>query len=170
MKKITKTAIVSFGTVALLLGGAGAGYAASNWQQGHANMVQTQANLDKLANQLSKDKTKLENKQQELQQAKNTQADLQKQLEKAQSDYQLLKNNDYQEKIQAIQNEVQRGNDRVAEKQKEVNALNDEVSDLKRELDNKKQPDSDSDMAQAITDAQDTRDKSDQLVNQYVEK
>lgn len=30
MKKIANTTIVSFGTVALLLGGAGVGYAASN--------------------------------------------------------------------------------------------------------------------------------------------
>lgn len=34
MKKIASTTIVSFGAVALLLGGAGVGYAASNWQ-GH---------------------------------------------------------------------------------------------------------------------------------------
>lgn len=71
MKKLTKTTIVSFGATALLLGGAGTGYAASNWQ-GHANMVQIQINLDKLANQLSKNKTDLTDAQQALQQANNT--------------------------------------------------------------------------------------------------
>ena len=56
MKKLIKTTIVSFGATALLLGGAGAGYAASNWQ-GHENMLQIQTNLNKLATQLSKNKT-----------------------------------------------------------------------------------------------------------------
>ena len=42
------------------------------------------------------------------------------------------------------------------------------VSDLSSQL--AKQKPSDSDTAQAIQDAQDLRDKSDRLVNQYVEK
>lgn len=185
MKKLTKTTIASLGAAALLLGGAGVGYAASNWQ-GHANMVQIQINLDKLANQLSKNKTDLTNAQQALQQANNSQTDLQNQLAQAKSDYKALqdqrtadqnsfndqlagKQAEIQQKIQEIQDKIKEGNDKVADKQKEVDALNQKVSDLNTQLANQKQS-SDADMAQAIKDAQDTRDKSDQIVNQYVEK
>lgn len=185
MKKLTKTTIVSFGAVALLLGGAGVGYAASNWQ-GHANMVQIQINLDKLANQLSKNKTDLTNAQQALQQANNSQTDLQNKLAQAKSDYKALqdqrtadqnsfndqlagKQAEIQQKIQEIQQKIKEGNDKVSEKQKEVNALNQKVSDLNNQLSAQKQS-NDADMAQAIKDAQDTRDKSDQIVNQYVGK
>ena len=185
MKKLTKTTIVSFGATALLLGGAGAEYAASNWQ-GHANMVQIQINLDKLANQLSKNKTDLTDAQQALQQANNTQADLQNQLAQAKSDYKVLqdqrtadqnsfnnqlaaKQTEIQQKIQEIEQKIQEGKDNVANKQKEVDYLNKKVSDLNNQLTNQNQS-TDADMAQAIKDAQDTRDKSDQIVNQYVEK
>lgn len=185
MKKLTKTTIVSFGATALLLGGAGAGYAASNWQ-GHANMVQIQINLYKLANQLSKNKTDLTDAQQALQQANNTQADLQNQLAQAKSDYKVLqdqrtadqnsfnnqlaaKQTEIQQKIQEIEQKIQEGKDNVANKQKEVDYLNKKVSDLNNQLTNQNQS-TDADMAQAIKDAQDTRDKSDQIVNQYVEK
>lgn len=184
MKKIANTTIVSFGAVALLLGGAGAGYAASNWQ-GHANMVQTESNLDKLATQLIKDKNNLESAQQELQQAKNAQADLQKKLAEAESEEQTLKDqhtkdqqqiaadktdiqNKIQEKIDGIRDQAQRDNALVNEKQKAVDDLKKKVSDLSSQL--AKQKPSDSDTAQAIQDAQDLRDKSDRLVNQYVEK
>ena len=177
MKKIANTTIVSFGAVALLLGGAGAGYAASNWQ-GHANMVQTESNLDKLATQLIKDKNNLESAQQELQQAKNAQADLQKKLAEAESEKKTLQDqhtkdqadiqNKIQEKIDGIRDQAQRDNGRVNEKQKEVDDLKKKVSDLSSQL--AKQKPSDSDTAQAIQDAQDLRDKSDRLVNQYVEK
>lgn len=177
MKKIANTTIVSFGAVALLLGGAGAGYAASNWQ-GHANMVQTESNLDKLATQLIKDKNNLESAQQELQQAKNAQADLQKKLAEAESEKKTLQDqhtkdqadiqNKIQEKIDGIRDQAQRDNERVNEKQKEVDDLKKKVSDLSSQL--AKQKPSDSDTAQAIQDAQDLRDKSDRLVNQYVEK
>lgn len=185
MKKITKATIVSFGVAALLLGGAGVGYAASNWQ-GHANMVQIQINLDKLANQLSKNKTDLTNAQQALQQVNNSQTDLQNQLSQAKSDYMALqdqrttdqnsfnnqlagKQAEIQQKIQEIQQKIQEGNDKVTEKQKEVDALNQKVSDLNNQLAAQKQS-NDADMTQAIKDAQDTRDKSDQVVNQYVDK
>lgn len=177
MKKIANTTIVSFGAVALLLGGAGAGYAASNWQ-GHANMVQTESNLDKLATQLIKDKNNLESAQQELQQAKNAQADLQKKLAEAESEKKTLQDqhtkdqadiqNKIQEKIDGIRDQAQRDNALVNEKQKEVDDLKKKVSDLSSQL--AKQKPSDSDTAQAIQDAQDLRDKSDRLVNQYVEK
>ena len=155
----------------------GEGYAASNWQ-GHANMVQTESNLDKLAAQLSKDKTALTSKQQALQQDKNAQADLQKKLAEAESEKKTLQDQhtkdqaDIQqkikEKIEGILDQVKRGNERVNEKQKEVDALEKKVSDLSSQL--AKQKPSDSDTAQAIQEAQDLRDKSDQLVNQYVEK
>lgn len=185
MKKITKATIVSLGAAALLLGGAGVGYAASNWQ-GHANMVQIQINLDKLANQLSKNKTDLTNAQQALQQANNSQTDLQNQLAQAKSDYKALqdqrtadqnsfnnqlagKQTEIQQKIKEIQDKITEGDNKVADKQKEVNALNQKVSDLNNQLASQKQS-NDADMAQAIKDAQDTRDKSDQIVNQYVEK
>lgn len=185
MKKITKATIVSLGAAALLLGGAGVGYAASNWQ-GHANMVQIQINLDKLANQLSKNKTDLTNAQQALQRANNSQTDLQNQLAQAKSDYKALQDqrtadqNDFndqlagkqaeiQQKIQEIQQKIQEGNDKVADKQKEVDVLNQKVSDLNNQLAAQKQS-NDADMTQAIKDAQDTRDKSDQVVNQYVDK
>lgn len=185
MKKLTKTTIVSFGAVALLLGGSGVGYAASNWI-GHNNMVQIQSNLDKLANQLSKNKTDLTNAQQALQQAKNSQTDLQNKLAQANSDYKALqaqrtadqnsfndqlagKQAEIQQKIQEIQQKIKEGDDKVADKQKEVDALNQKVSDLNNQLAAQKQS-NDADMAQAIKDAQDTRNKSDQIVNQYVEK
>ena len=185
MKKVTKNVIVSFGAAALLLaGGIETGYAASNWQ-GHANMVQTESNLDKLATQLSKDKTALTSEQQALQKDKNDQADLQKKLAEAESEEKTLQDQHtkdqqqiaadktdiqkkIQEKIDGIRDEAQRDNDRVNEKQKEVDALEKKVSDLSSQL--AKQKPSDSDTAQAIQDAQDLRDKSDQLVNQYVEK
>lgn len=185
MKKITKVTIVSFGVTALLLGGAGVGYAASNWA-GHANMVQIQINLDKLANQLSKNKIELTNAQQALQQANNSQTDLQNQLSQAKSDYKALqdqrtaeqnsfnnqlagKQAEIQQKIQEIQQKIQEGNDKVTEKQKEVDALNQKVSDLNNQLAAQKQS-NDADMAQAIKDAQDTRDKSEQIVDQYIDK
>mgnify|MGYP001375752797 CR=1 FL=1 len=177
MKKIANTTIVSFGAVALLLGGAGVGYTASNWQ-GHANMMQTESNLDELATQLSKDKTALTSKQQALQQYKNDQADLQKKLAEAESEEKTLKDQHtkdqadiqkkIQEKIDGIRDQAQRDNDRVNEKQKQVDDLEKKVSDLSSQL--AKQKPSDSDTAQAIQDAQDLRDKSDRLVNQYVEK
>ena len=182
MKKLTKTTIISFGATALLLGGAGAGYAASNWL-GHANMVQIQINLDMLANQLSKNKTDLTYAQQALQQANNTQADLQNQLAQAKSDYKALqdqrtadqnsfndqlagKQTEIQQKIQEIQQKIQEGIDNVAVKQKEVDDLNKKVSDLTNQSTNQNQS-TDADMAQAIKN---TRDKSDQIVNQYVVK
>lgn len=147
-------------------------------------MVQIQINLDKLANQLSKNKTDLMNAQQALQQADNSQADLQNQLAQAKSDYKALqdqraadqnsfndqlagKQAEIQQKIQEIQQKIQEGNDKVADKQKEVDTLNQKVSDLNNRLAAQKQS-NDADMAQAIKDAQDTRDKSDQIVNQYV--
>jgi hypothetical protein len=178
MKKVTKNVIVSFGAAALLLaGGIETGYAASNWQ-GHANMVQTESNLDELATQLSKDKTALTSEQQALQKDKNDQADLQKKLAEAESEEKALQDQhtkdqaDIQQKIkeknQGILDQVNRGNERVNEKQKEVDALEKKVSDLSNQL--AKQKPSDSDTAQAIQDAQDLRDKSDRLVNQYVEK
>ncbi|MGQ2287198.1 hypothetical protein ACT5YT_08125 [Leuconostoc suionicum] len=185
MKKITKATIISFGVAALLLGGAGVGYAASNWQ-GHANMVQIQINLDKLANQLSKNKTDLTNAQQALQQVNNSQTDLQNQLAQAKSDYKALqdqrtadqnsfndqldgKQAEIQQKIQEIQDKIKEGDNKVADKQKEVDALNQKVSDLNNQLAAQKQS-NDADMVQAIKDAQETRDKSDQIVNQYVDK
>ena len=185
MKKLTKTTIVSFGATALLLGGAGAGYAASNWQ-GHANMVQIQINLNKLATQLSKNKTDLTIAQQALQQANNSQSDLQNQLAQAKSDYKALqdqrttdqksfsdqlaaKQTEINQKIQEINQKIQEGKDKVADKQKEVDDLNKKVSDLTNQLTNQNHS-TDADMAQAIKDAQDTRDKSDQIVDQYVEK
>ena len=141
-------------------------------------MVQTESNLDKLAAQLSKDKTALTSKQQALQQDKNAQADLQKKLAEAESEKKTLQDQhtkdqaDIQqkikEKIEGILDQVKRGNERVNEKQKEVDALEKKVSDLSSQL--AKQKPSDSDTAQAIQEAQDLRDKSDQLVNQYVEK
>ena len=178
MKKVTKNVIVSFGAAALLLaGGIETGYAASNWQ-GHANMAQTESNLDELATQLSKDKTALTSEQQALQKDKNDRADLQKKLAEAESEEKTLQDQhtkdqaDIQQKIQqkidGIRDEAQRDNARVSEKQKEVDDLEKKVSDLSSQL--AKQNPSDSDMAQAIQDAQDLRDKSDQLVNQYVEK
>lgn len=185
MKKLTKTSIVSLGAAVLLLGGAGVGYAASNWA-GHENMVQIQLNLDKLASQLSKNKTDLTNEQQALQQATNSQTDLQNQLAQAKTDYQNLQNQrtsdqnifnqqladkqgEIQQKINEIQQKIQEGNDKVADKQKEVDALNGKVNDLNNQLTAQKQS-SDAGMAQAVKDAQDTRDKSDQIVNQYVGK
>lgn len=178
MKKLTKTTIVSLGAVALLLGGAGVGYAASNWQ-GHANKVLIQINLDKLANQLSKNKTDLTNAQQALQNANNSQTDLQNQLSQAKSDYKALQDqrtadqNSFNDQLAGkqaeIQQKIQEGNDKVADKQKKVDALNQKVSDLNNQLAEQKQS-NDADVAQAIKDAKDTRDKSDQIVNQYVEK
>ncbi|MFK8254623.1 hypothetical protein [Leuconostoc mesenteroides] len=185
MKKITKATIVSCGAAALLLGGAGAGYTASNWA-GHANMVQIQINLDKLANQLSKNKDDLTNAQQALQQANNSQTNLQNQLVQAKSDYKALqdqhtadqnsfnnqlagKSAEIQQKIQEIQQKIQEGTDKVADKQKEVDALNQKVSDLNNQIAAQKQS-NDADMAQATQDAQETREKSDQIVNQYADK
>lgn len=178
MKKVTKNVIVSFGAAALLLaGGVETGYAASNWQ-GHANMMQTESNLDELATQLSKDKTALTSKQQALQQYKNDQADLQKKLTEAESEKKTLQDQhtkdqaDIQQKIQqkvdGIRDQAQRDNALVKEKENEVDDLKKKVSDLSSQL--AKQKPSDSDTAQAIQDAQDLRDKSDRLVNQYVEK
>jgi len=85
-KKFKVATVTTLGAAALLLGGVGAGYAASNWI-GHNDMVQVQVNLDKLANQLSKNQADLATAKQdvatitqELQQAKNGQADLNAQL------------------------------------------------------------------------------------------
>lgn len=148
-------------------------------------MMQTESNLDELATQLSKDKTALTSKQQALQQYKNDQADLQKKLAEAESEEKTLQDqhtkdqqqiaadktdiqNKIQEKIDGIRDQAQRDNALVNKKQKEVDDLKKKVSDLSSQL--AKQKPSDSDTAQAIQDAQDLRDKSDRLVNQYVEK
>ena len=185
MKKFTKTTIVSLGAAAMLLGGGAAGYAASNWQ-GHNDLVQVQINLDKLANQLQKNKIDLDAATQDLNAANDGQTNLQKQLDQAKQDYKNLqdqrttdqnsfndqlagKQTEIQQKIQEIQRKIQEGDDKVADKQKEVEGLNRKVSDLNKQLANQKQS-SDADMAQAIKDAQDTRNKSDQIVNQYVGK
>lgn len=185
MKKFTKTTIVSLGAAAMLLGGGAAGYAASNWQ-GHADLVQVQINLDKLADQLGKNKTDLTNAQQQLQQATNGQSELQNQLNQAKQDYKNLqdqrtadqnsfndqlagKQTEIQQKIQEIQQKIQEGDDKVADKQKEVNALNQKVSDLNDKLVAQQQSNN-ADMAQAIKDAKDTRNKSDKIVDQYVGK
>jgi len=185
MKKFTKTTIVSLGAAAMLLGGGAAGYAASNWQ-GHNDLVQVQINLDKLAGQLQKNKTDLDAATQDLNAANDGQTNLQKQLDQAKQDYKNLqdqrttdqnsfnnqlagKQTEIQQKIQEIQRKIQEGDDKVADKQKEVEGLNRKVSDLNKQLANQKQS-SDADMAQAIKDAQDTRNKSDQIVDQYVGK
>jgi len=185
MKKFTKTTIVSLGAAAMLLGGGAAGYAASNWQ-GHNDLVQVQINLDKLANQLQKNKIDLDAATQDLNAANDGQTNLQKQLDQAKQDYKNLqdqrttdqnsfndqlagKQTEIQQKIQEIQRKIQEGDDKVADKQKEVEGLNRKVSDLNKQLANQKQS-SDADMAQAIKDAQDTRSKSDQIVDQYVGK
>jgi len=185
MKKFTKTTIVSLGAAAMLFGGGAAGYAASNWQ-GHNDLVQVQINLDKLANQLQKNKIDLDAATQDLNAANDGQTNLQKQLDQAKQDYKNLqdqrttdqnsfndqlagKQTEIQQKIQEIQRKIQEGDDKVADKQKEVEGLNRKVSDLNKQLANQKQS-SDADMAQAIKDAQDTRSKSDQIVDQYVGK
>lgn len=185
MKKFAKTTIVSLGATAMLLGGGAAGYAASNWQ-GHNDLVQVQINLDKLAGQLQKNKTDLDAATQDLNAANDGQTNLQKQLDQAKQDYKNLqdqrttdqnsfnnqlagKQAEIEQKIQEIQQKIKEGNDKVSEKQKEVEGLNRKVSDLNTQLANQKQS-SDADMEQAIKDARDTRNKSDQIVDQYVGK
>lgn len=191
-KKFKVATVTTLGAAALLLGGVGAGYAASNWI-GHNDMVQVQVNLDKLANQLSKNQADLATAKQdvatitqELQQAKNGQADLNAQLAQQKQQYEILSkqkddqaatfNQQLQDKIAETQKAIQDGNDKVNAKQAELNAKQAEVngkdqtiSELTKKLSDQKNA-NDADMAQAVKDAQDTRTKSDQIVNQYVGK
>lgn len=191
-KKFKVATVTTLGAATLLLGGVGAGYAASNWI-GHNDMVQVQVNLDKLANQLSKNQTDLAtakqdvaNITQELQQAKNGQADLNAQLAQQKQQYEILSkqkddqatsyNKQLQDKMAETQKAIQDGNDKVNAKQAELNAKQAEVngkdqviSELTKKLSDQKNA-NDADMAQAVKDAQDTRAKSDQIVNQYVGK
>ncbi|AEJ31452.1 hypothetical protein [Leuconostoc sp. C2] len=191
-KKFKVATVTTLGAAALLLGGVGAGYAASNWI-GHNDMVQVQVNLDKLANQLSKNQADLATAKQdvatitqELQQAKNGQADLNAQLAQQKQQYEILSkqkddqattfNQQLQDKMAETQKAIQDGNDKVNAKQAELNAKQAEVngknqviSELTKKLSDQKNA-NDADMAQAVKDAQDTRDKSDQIVNQYVGK
>lgn len=191
-KKFKVATVTTLGAAALLLGGVGAGYAASNWI-GHNDMVQVQVNLDKLANQLSKNQADLATAKQdvdtitqELQQAKNGQADLNAQLAQQKQQYEILSkqkddqaatfNQQLQDKIAETQKAIQDGNDKVNAKQAELNAKQAEVngkdqtiSELTKKLSDQKNA-NDADMAQAVKDAQDTRAKSDQIVNQYVGK
>jgi len=191
-KKFKVATVTTLGAAALLLGGVGAGYAASNWI-GHNDMVQVQVNLDKLANQLSKNQADLATAKQdvatitqELQQAKNGQADLNAQLAQQKQQYEILINQkddqaatfnqQLQDKIAETQKAIQDGNDKVNAKQAELNAKQAEVngkdqtiSELTKKLSDQKNA-NDADMAQAVKDAQDTRAKSDQIVNQYVGK
>lgn len=191
-KKFKVATVTTLGAAALLLGGVGAGYAASNWI-GHNDMVQVQVNLDKLANQLSKNQADLATAKQdvatitqELQQAKNGQADLNAQLAQQKQQYEILSkqkddqaatfNQQLQDKIAETQKAIQDGNDKVNAKQAELNAKQAEVngkdqtiSELTKKLSDQKNA-NDADMAQAVKDAQDTRAKSDQIVNQYAGK
>lgn len=185
MNKKFKLAIVTAGALALLAGGSVVGYAASDWS-GHANVIAINNNLDKLAGKLSQNQTALSDAQQALKQAQSGQDDLKAQLVQAQQQYDALntqKNNDaasfnqqLQEKQQEIQGKIteinqkiQEGDDKVAAKQAEVDSKNKTIDDLNKQLADQKTA-SDADMAQAIKDAQDTRTKSDQIVNQYVGK
>lgn len=185
MNKKFKLATVTLGALALLSGGTIVGYAASDWG-GHANILAINDNLDKLAGKLSQNQTALADAQQALKQAQNGQDALKAQLVQAQQQYDALntqKNNDtasfnqqLQEKQQEIQGKIaeinqkiQEGNDKVAAKQAEVDSKNKTIDDLNKQLSDQKTA-SDADMAQAIKDAQDTRTKSDQIVNQYVGK
>ena len=123
---------------------------------------------------------------QELQQAKNGQADLNAQLAQQKQQYEILSkqkddqaatfNQQLQDKIAETQKAIQDGNDKVNAKQAELNAKQAEVngkdqtiSELTKKLSDQKNA-NDADMAQAVKDAQDTRAKSDQIVNQYVGK
>ena len=79
------------------------------------------------------------------------------------------KQQEIQGKIAEINQKIQEGDDKVAAKQAEVDSKNKTIDDLNKQLADQKTA-SDADMAQAIKDAQDTRTKSDQIVNQYVGK
>ena len=162
----------------LFVVGIGTGYAMNNWA-GHENETQTSNNLDKLGGQLSKNQTDLKNAGDALKQAQNGQNDLKNQLASLQTQYNQLndqKNSEeqslqvqIQQKIAETQQAIVDGNNKVALKQQEVDALNKKYQDLQSQMENQKQS-FDADMQQAIQDAQNNRNKSDQLVNQYVGK
>lgn len=183
MKKLTKTSIVSLAAVALLGTGVATGYAASDWA-GHQNILAINVNLDKLANKIKSQQSVLDQSKLDLANATNGVNKLTDQLTQQQAAYDALnkqrnddaasfqqqlqgKQGEIQQKIVEIQQKIDEGNQKVADKQKEVDGLNGKINDLNNQLAAQKQS-SDDDMAQAVKDVQDTKSKSDQLVNQYV--
>lgn len=183
MKKLTKTSIISLAAIALLGTGVATGYAASDWA-GHQNILAININLDKLANKIKSQQSALDQAKSDLANANNGQQQLKDQLTQQQAAYDVLnkqrnddatsfqqqlqaKQGEIQQKIVEIQQKIDEGNQKVADKQKEVDGLNGKINDLNNQLAAQKQS-SDDDMAQAVKDVQDTKSKSDQLVNQYV--
>lgn len=155
-----KKAVVT-GTAVLAMFGAGAGAkAAIDWTVGHQNIQATSDNIDKLVKRINDLRGQSSQTQQQL-------TDLQNQLKAQQQQYQDLsnqKNNEEKQLQQQIQDKIAEGQKAVAEKQKEVDGLNIKINDLNKQLSDKKQ--NEDNLTQALRDAQDIKNKSDQAVEQ----
>lgn len=155
-----KKAVVT-GTAVLAMFGAGAGAkAAIDWTVGHQNIQATSDNIDKLVKRINDLRGQSSQTQQQL-------TDLQNQLKAQQQQYQDLsnqKNNEEKQLQQQIQDKIAEGQKAVTEKQKEVDGLNGKINDLNKQLSDKKQ--NEDNLTQALRDAQDIKNKSDQAVEQ----
>lgn len=155
-----KKAVVT-GTAVLAMFGAGIGAkAAIDWTVGHQNIQATSDNIDKLVKRINDLRGQSSQTQQQL-------TDLQNQLKAQQQQYQDLsnqKNNEEKQLQQQIQDKIAEGQKAVAEKQKEVDGLNGKINDLNKQLADKKQ--NEDNLTQALRDAQDIKNKSDQAVEQ----
>lgn len=153
--------MVVTGTVAVaLLGGGMSAKAAIDWVVGHQNIQATSDNIDKLVSRINTLKGQSSQNQQQLN-------DLQNQLKAQQQQYQDLqnqKNTEEQQLQQQIQQKIADGQKAVADKQKEVDGLNSKINDLNQQLADKQQ--NDSNLMQALKDAQDVKNKSDRAVEE----
>ena len=142
-------------------GAIGKSVADSFWV-GHENMVQTSANIDKLTAKLQSLKDSANAANNDLVNLTNAN----KQLQSQYNDLATQKNNEEASLQQQIQEKIQEGNNKVAEKQKEVDGLNQKITELNNTISQQSSQNS-ADMRQAVSDAQSLRDKSDQAVNNY---
>jgi len=154
--------VVVSGAVVLAMFCSGIGGAAAyvSWQGGHDNIQKTSANIDILVSRIND----LKGKQGQAQQAL---ADAQNQLKALQQQYNDLanqKNTEEQALQQQIQQKIAEGQKAVAAKQSEVDSLNGKVSDLNTQIADKLK--SEDELTKALRDAQDVKNKSDQVVDQ----
>lgn len=141
--------IIAITTILIFTAGVATANAEDFWI-GHQNNVNTSNNLDKIASKLSKYKSQV-----------NTLNDAINALKAKNNDLTVQLNNSSAATQVQIQQKIDEGNAKVAEKQKEVDAKQATIDDLTKQLNT-----GDADIHQAKAEAQSLDDKSSSLAGE----
>lgn len=163
--KFKKSVVATLAGLGLLVAGGASVSAYENWA-GHDNMTQISLDITKLVNlnndkqkQLDKAKENQQSAQRQLDNANNNINSLNQQLasvKKQRADDQTSFQSQLDEKIKEINQKIDEGNQKVTDKQKEVNDLNVKLSQLQQGKNDQ--------MNQAIQDASSVRKQADNAV------